>query len=252
MIKKAYVIGNNTKKSLSPTIFNYWFKKYGVKGEYKHIEVKEKDFNKKIKELLLLPSTCGFNITVPYKEKIIPHLRWLDSHSLKIGAVNCVTIKNNKVVGSNTDWLGLKNSIIWMKKTKKTKTKLIRKNAVVLGYGGSAKATLYALDKMGFVETELWNRSFDKIKNIKKIGNLKVYPKNLEKDNFRIKSKNNLVINTIPQKNFYQKLQKLQTHIIGYDLVYNNKTNFFELFDKSNTVGGINLLVHQAAPCFEK
>ena len=74
MIKKAYVIGNNTHNSLSPTIFNYWFQKYKVDAEYNYIEIKEENFDKEIKTILKMSDTCGFNIKVPFKEKIIPFL----------------------------------------------------------------------------------------------------------------------------------------------------------------------------------
>ena len=51
MTKKAYVVGNNTQKSLSPIIFNYWLKKYKVDAEYGYIEIKKEDFRKKIKKI---------------------------------------------------------------------------------------------------------------------------------------------------------------------------------------------------------
>ena len=50
--KKAYVIGTKVSNSLSPTIFNYWFKKYNVDGEYGYIEIEEKNFEKEIKAIL--------------------------------------------------------------------------------------------------------------------------------------------------------------------------------------------------------
>ena len=50
--KKAYVVGNNTHKSLSPKIFNYWLNKYKVDGEYGYIEVKEENIEKEIKQII--------------------------------------------------------------------------------------------------------------------------------------------------------------------------------------------------------
>ncbi len=108
-MKKAYVIGTNVSKSLSPTIFNYWFKKYKIQSEYKFIEIGEENFNKKISIVLQEEGLCGLNITIPFKEKITKHLNIIDKHAQQIGAVNCVTITKDGLEGTNTDWIGLKN-----------------------------------------------------------------------------------------------------------------------------------------------
>ena len=250
MKKKAYVVGNNTRLSLSPLIFNYWFKKYNVDGEYGYVEVQESSFEKKIKELLNKNELCGLNITIPYKEKIIPLLYKINKQAKLIGAVNCVTKKTNKALGSNTDWVGFKNSVFLSNNIKQKKTK-----ALIVGYGGSAKAALYALDKIGYTDVVLWNRSFDKIKNIKKYHKINIVPKELKKDNFYIDDGVELAINTIPVKKYFgqeiRKSKNLNNKITGYDLVYNKETSFLNYFSKPNQISGLNLLVHQAAPCFE-
>ena len=51
-MKKLYVVGNKASKSLSPTIFNYWFKKYNIKARYGYLELTEKNFHNKIKYVL--------------------------------------------------------------------------------------------------------------------------------------------------------------------------------------------------------
>ena len=87
-MKKLYVVGNKASKSLSPTIFNYWFKKYNIKASYGYLELTEKNFHKKIKEVLEKKDTLGLNVTIPFKNKIIKHLSKIDAHAKKIGAVN--------------------------------------------------------------------------------------------------------------------------------------------------------------------
>ena len=109
--KTAYVVGSSVRKSLSPTIFNYWFKKYNVEGKYFYKEIKEEKFDEKIKTILKEENLCGLNITTPFKEKIISHLTKIDNHSTNIGAVNCVTIKKNIYEGANTDWTGFQSSL---------------------------------------------------------------------------------------------------------------------------------------------
>ena len=126
-MKKFFVIGNKTSKSLSPIIFNYWFKKYKINATYSYIETTNKNFNKIVKSTLQDPNTFGLNITIPFKKNIIKHCDIQNTHSKKIGAVNCVTI-GKKIKGTNTDWVGFLNSINYKKIDKKT-------NIVILGYG---------------------------------------------------------------------------------------------------------------------
>ena len=59
MTKKFFVVGNNSSKSLSPTIFNYWFKKYKIKATYDFVEIQSNDFNKSIKKILEDKKTKG-------------------------------------------------------------------------------------------------------------------------------------------------------------------------------------------------
>lgn len=81
---------------------------------------------------------AGFNVTIPYKETIIGYLDELDETARYIGAVNTIRIRNNRLKGYNTDWIGFKNSLV----------PLLRKppyKALVLGTGGSSKAVAYVL-----------------------------------------------------------------------------------------------------------
>ena len=102
-MKKLYVVGNKASKSLSPKIFNYWFKKYNIKASYGYLELTEKNFHKKIKEVLKKKDTLGLNVTIPFKNKIIKHLSKIDNHAKKIGAVNCVTNKKNIILKQDMD-----------------------------------------------------------------------------------------------------------------------------------------------------
>ena len=68
-MKKYFVIGNKTSTSLSPLIFNYWFKKYKIKAKYGYIELKNSTFDKKIKEILKDRDLSGLNITIPFKKR---------------------------------------------------------------------------------------------------------------------------------------------------------------------------------------
>ena len=255
-IKKAYGIGNNTSKSLSPTIFNYWFKKYNIDAEYSYIEIKEKNFDKEIQPIINNADFCGINITVPYKEKIIPLISEISSDSKKIRAVNSVSNKNNVLVGDNTDWIGFKNSIKWLQKNK-TPSKIKKKTAIIIGYGGAAKATVHALSKMGFEKIKIFNRSFEKIKNIKNNHNyLVVEPYEIKDIKNHLESAN-IIINTVPTtiltKDFLGDKWRVcfDKKIYGYDLVYNTHSDFLELFSDNYRIKGQWMLIFQAVPCFK-
>ncbi|HJO13388.1 MAG: shikimate dehydrogenase [Pelagibacteraceae bacterium] len=251
---RAFVVGTNVNKSLSPTIFNYWFEKYRISAEYKHKEIKEENFDKEIKLILKDDKLRGLNITTPFKEKIITHLDVLEKHSVQIGAVNCVTKTEKKLEGMNTDWTGFEDSLKWAQKHKTPKIK--RKNiAVVIGYGGSAKAIIYSLLFMGFRTIKVFNRSFDKIYNLKKIK-----PHKLEEleDHF---SGADLIVNTVPRNIIKNHCPNLRRQLAingpnstghGFDAVYNYPTFFLDYIAFAKRIDGIHMLIHQAIPCFHK
>ena len=249
--KKAYVVGTNVSVSLSPTIFQYWFDKYKLDAEYGYIETKEESFEEEIKSILKEDNLCGLNITIPFKERIISHLTKIDKHATKIGAVNCVTINNNFIEGTNTDWSGFKDSLDYFEDSRYDKIKIKRDVAIVIGYGGSAKAIIYSLKSIGYRKILVFNRTFEKIKNLKN-----VLPHKLE-ELPTIAPFADLIVNTVPAKDFIDRvLYSLRSNdmfnILGYDIVYNNETNFLRRFMSNNSIRGICLLVHQAAPCFHR
>ncbi len=243
---KAYVVGENTHKSLSPLIFNYWFSKYKINAEYKYKEVKPKNFDNSVSKILTEEGVRGLNITNPYKEKIIPYLHKIDRDSKKIGAVNCVSISKSVFYGTNTDWIGyseaLKEKIL--QKTNKNK------KAIVIGFGGAAKAVLFSLNKLGYQEIHIFNRTPEKIKNLQ---NKFFFPHPLA-DIYNHINSADIIINTTPT-NVLRKLDnnKINHKIIASDIVYRPmETDFLKIFTKSkDKIYGISMLLHQAVPCFE-
>ena len=88
------------------------------------------------------PELCGFNVTIPYKEQIIPYLQELDSEASAIGAVNCVSIRDGHLTGHNTDAYGFRRSLLKM-------LGAARPSALVLGTGGASKAVCHVLTQLG-------------------------------------------------------------------------------------------------------
>lgn len=246
--KKAYVVGNNVSKSLSPLIFNYWFSKYSINAEYGFIEIKKEDFSTTIEKILTENNLCGLNITTPFKQNIIKHLNQIDNESKTIGAVNCVTIKNNCFFGSNTDWIGYAETL----KENTNKEERVNKEVIIIGYGGAAKAILHALLKFEFKKIHVFNRSLEKMKDL---TNNKIEIHNL----FEIKNfvdSSSLIINTIP-KDVLIDLdipKKLHAKTTISDIIYNPpETNFLcHFLNPYKKIYGITMLIYQAIPCFEK
>ena len=73
MKKKFGIIGNPIKHSLSPVLHNYWFKKYKIDADYSILDVKDNNLENIVSELKN-GNLSGINITLPYKQKIVPHL----------------------------------------------------------------------------------------------------------------------------------------------------------------------------------
>ncbi len=88
------------------------------------------------------PALCGLNVTIPYKESVIPFLQHISTEAKEIGAVNCIHIKNGDLYGYNTDLYGFQKSVSnWFPKE--------NVQAFVLGSGGSSKAVQFSLKQIG-------------------------------------------------------------------------------------------------------
>ncbi|AZA86845.1 shikimate dehydrogenase [Chryseobacterium shandongense] len=136
--KKLGLIGRNISYSFSKKFFEDKFQKLMLKGySYNIFDLTEID---EVNHLFANPDLLGFNVTIPYKEKIIDYLDDLSDEAKKIGAVNCVLIENGKKTGYNTDAFGFEKTLLLHKKPH-------HQSAIVLGNGGAAKAVKYILEK---------------------------------------------------------------------------------------------------------
>uniref|UniRef100_UPI0040477D8F shikimate dehydrogenase family protein n=1 Tax=Algoriphagus sp. TaxID=1872435 RepID=UPI0040477D8F len=152
----------------------------------------------------------GLSVTIPYKEQIIPYLDALDPACERIGAVNCIRIREGKKTGFNTDYLGFKQSLTtWLGDT--------IPNALVLGTGGASKAVQQALRDLN-VSFLLVSRS--------KQGEQLTYQD--LKENTTWMKDYPLLINATPLGTFPQvegmpelPLEQMDNRHLVYDLVYN-------------------------------
>ena len=107
MTKKFGIIGNPIKHSLSPTLHNYWFEKYNINARYSIIEAG----NDKLQEIvskIKSKEISGINITLPYKQKIVPFLDVLVNDAEITSSVNTLYLDSKgTIIGENTDVFGL-------------------------------------------------------------------------------------------------------------------------------------------------
>ena len=138
---KFGLIGKNIDYSFSRSYFSKKFEAEGLKHTYVNFDIPSieafPDIIKNTKKLK------GMNVTIPYKEAVIPYLDDLNKKAKKIGAVNTIKVtKKGKLIGYNTDYYGFKKSI-------EPSLRAHHKRALILGTGGASKAIAFALDKLG-------------------------------------------------------------------------------------------------------
>lgn len=137
---KTYgLIGRSLKHSFSKDFFTSFFEKNGVSAEYVNIEVPVESM---LQEVLCNNIYAGLNVTIPYKEVVIPFLDELSDEAKAIGAVNTVKVLGEKRIGYNTDAFGFHQSI-------KPFLRNIHERAIVFGDGGAAKAVKFVLENLG-------------------------------------------------------------------------------------------------------
>lgn len=137
---KFGLIGKNIEYSFSRGYFKKKFESEDLPYSYENFDIQNLDeFPELIKKIKTLK---GINVTIPYKETIIPFLDKVDEKAKKIGAVNTIKVtKKGKLIGYNTDYYGFLKSI-------KPYLKLHHKKALILGTGGASKAIAYSLKKL--------------------------------------------------------------------------------------------------------
>lgn len=142
------LIGYPLAHSFSAKFFTEKFNREEIDAEYLNFEIE--DILEIRRVILFNQYLRGLNVTIPYKEKVIPFLHTLSPEAEKIGAVNTIKIKRLKgdmyfyeLTGYNTDYIGFKKSLLPLINPE------VHKKALILGTGGASKAIAYALTSLG-------------------------------------------------------------------------------------------------------
>lgn len=244
-MKKYLVIGNPISHSLSPKLHNYWIKNHNIDAIYEKEKLNEDELeklfinmrNKKIN---------GANVTVPFKKAVIPFLDKLSAEAESTQAVNTIYLKNDKLVGHNTDIDGFELGI------KKINYNISNKKIFILGAGGVVPSIIYALNKIRVSEISISNRTRKKAENLKNLfdhlkivewGEIPDFDMIINATSIGLKKNDeiNLNFSSIGKNKFF------------YDVIYNPKeTNFLKAGKELGNIteNGKLMFIYQAVSAF--
>ena len=250
--KKFGIIGKPLSHSLSPILHNFWFKKYKVCANYSLIEIELSEIAEIIKKIRN-NDLQGINVTVPYKQAVIPFLDLLINDAKETLSVNTISLsEDGKVVGDNTDVYGLERGFI----NKLDEQNLSKKNFLILGAGGVTPSIIYALSKKGIKNISISNRTIKKAENIKNIFS---FIKIIQWENIEAEAINaDVVINATSLglkngNNFKQEFKTTKSNLIYYDIIYNPEETMMikKLKEKKiQTYNGLDMFIYQGQKSF--
>ena len=244
-MKKFLVIGNPIDHSLSPKLHNYWIKKSKIDAVYDKKLLNGSELTNLLSQIKT-GEISGINVTIPFKNSVIPFIDELSLEAKKTQSVNTIYYKNNKIIGHNTDIGGFELGI------RHSKYDVTGKSVLVLGAGGVVSSIVYALKKMKASQITLSNRTRVKAEEIKKMfpgieiidwGKSGEFHMIINATSIGLKDtdKINLNFNDFGENRFF------------YDLIYNpRETNFLKKAKEmgNQTENGKMMFIYQAHQAF--
>jgi shikimate dehydrogenase len=244
-MKKFLVIGNPIEHSLSPILHNYWIRNSKIDAIYEKQKLNEDQLEQiilQVKEKKI----NGINVTVPFKKAVIPYLDELSIEAKSTQSVNTIYLKDNKVMGHNTDIDGFDISI------KKSKFDLNNKEVLILGAGGVVPSIIFSLNKMKVSKIKISNRTKERAENLKKLF------KNIEIIEWGQVPNFDMIINATSlglkkEDTINLDFSEIPKNKIFYDVIYNPKeTNFLKTGQSlgSLSLNGKLMFIYQAFSAF--
>lgn len=255
------LLGKTLSHSISPSLHNNGFRDLDINAIYLMLEVKDKDLGEYIQSLKNL-NFAGWNVTIPYKEEIIPYLNGFSSLARDAEAVNTVLNRRGRLTGYNTDVIGLQRQI------EEAGFVVKGKKAVILGAGGAAKASAAALIHLHLAEVTIINRTVENAAELvdtfrEKTDKVEFSYKALKESEYQDTIKEaDLIINTTPVGMYSQSGKNklvinpdyLNENQFVLDLIYNPlKTELLKEAEKRGAqIGnGLPTLIYQAEASFK-
>jgi shikimate dehydrogenase len=251
----AGVIGSPIAHSRSPLLHGYWLRRYGLKGFYIPMDIAQSDLRE---ALTVLPKLgfVGLNVTLPHKETVLGLADIVTDRAALIGAANTLTFrKDGTIFADNTDGSGFIANIRqdapgWAPASGP---------AVVFGAGGAARAVVAALIEVGVPEIRIANRTRSRAETLRSDFGAKVYVHdwvqvgNLLGDAVTVVNASALGMTGKPELRVPPDVLNPRTLVT--DLVYTpQRTALLEQAEQAGctVVDGLGMLLHQAAPGFER
>ena len=246
-MKKYFVIGNPIEHSLSPKLHNYWLNQNKIEATYDKKLINKNDLEG-ICDEIKKGNINGLNVTVPFKKEIIPFLDQLSKEAEETQSVNTVYMKNNKIIGHNTDIEGFELNI------KKTKFNASGKKIFIIGAGGVVPSLIFALKRMKASNITISNRTKQNAENLKNLF------KDLTIVDWGIVPDFDMVINAtsigLKKDDLIDiDFSKTDKNKFFYDVIYNpNSTRFLSNAKKlgHEIENGKMMFIYQACAAFEK
>ncbi len=262
--KLVGLVGWPVGHSLSPQMHNAAFDALGLNWRYLPFPVAPAFLEQALAGLPAL-GIHGVNVTIPYKQAILPYLNTIDPIAEKLGAVNTVMIhlqsgRDPVLHGTNTDLTGFINTL-----KQGGFNDFKGKRALVIGSGGAARAVVYGLINEGIHEIAIINRSTDSAQELVNdfaglCHKLTVYP--LDEHHLVLNAEqSDLMVNTTPlgtwpemEMSIWPEDIPIPSRLTVFDLVYNPlETKLLRQAERSHavTISGLEMLVQQGGQAFQ-
>jgi shikimate dehydrogenase len=236
--KKNYgLIGFPLEHSFSKSYFESKFQASNINASYHNFPISNCD---DLKALISKNKLSGLNVTIPHKQNVIPYLDEMSAEASTIGAVNCIKVINNRLIGFNTDVFGFEKSLVETFDVK-------NKKAIVFGTGGSSKAIIFVLKKLQIPFTQVSRAKNEHCITYEALGD-------------SIISTHKILINTTPKGMFPQidecikiPYALLNESHVAFDLIYNPAKSLFLQQCEHNHAqikNGHDMLIYQAEESF--
>ena len=251
---KLGLIGYPVSHSMSPNIQIAAFKACGLEGSYSLFPVAPDD-KQGLKNLLnrvRAGEIRGLNVTIPHKQNVIEFLDELTLTAKTIGAINVIYMRDDKLIGDNTDAPGFLSDL------KRFSSFSHHPSALVLGAGGSARAVVYALANDGWnvtIAARRLEQAQELASQFEGVNAIELKVQTYKRSNIQ------LIVNTTPlgmtpniEASPLPEGVTLSQNTIVYDLVYNPRET--KLVHDARSQGlqattGLGMLIEQAALAFE-
>ena len=245
-MKKYFVIGDPIDHSLSPKLHNYWLKENNIQAIYDKKKINKDEIKNIIKDVKD-EKIHGLNVTVPFKNLVLPFLDQLTPKAIMTQSVNTIFKEADEVIGDNTDIGGFDLSLKYFNEDLKNK------KIFILGAGGVTSSIILALKNSGVSKIFLSNRTKEKAENLNKIH------KDLEIIEWGRITDFDIIINTTSlglkeEDEIKLDLSKLNSNKLFYDVIYNpDKTKFLEKAEKlgNRILNGKMMFIYQAQLSFK-